>query len=149
MKRNDNIYRIDPVCKFGPGGDFVSNWPGKPVDYLKHSQSPLTKLLYSISKLINAAQAEHQQEYSVNITEGTNAAQPNTKTIPTSSSNSDVQGQTLLFADDSRTGTGTVHKQKHRVRTHRRTTKKRPAIGIAGQQTGTLFETNGSGVKTA
>lgn len=22
--------KIDPVCKFGPGGDFVSNWPPQP-----------------------------------------------------------------------------------------------------------------------
>lgn len=146
MSRDDNTYRIDPVCRFGPGGDFVRNWPGTPEQYLKQSQSPLTKLLFSISKLINATQ-ESQQQYSVNITEDKNAIQPDAKTVPTSASDHDVQSQTLLFADDSGTGTGTSHKQKHRVRAHRRTAKKKAPLRIAGQ--GSLFDADRQSIKTA
>jgi hypothetical protein len=146
MQRDNQFFRIDPVCRFGPGGDFVKNWPGNPQDYLKNPQNPLTKLLFSINKLIKATQ-ENQEQYSVNITEDKNAIQPHTKAVPASSGDNDIQGQTLLFADDCRTGTGTVNKQKHRVRAHRRTAKKKPTLRITGQ--GSLFDADKKSVKTA
>ena len=43
---------IDPVCKFGPGGDFVRFWPGTDAPVCPASAGKLTKLLYKLARLI-------------------------------------------------------------------------------------------------
>ncbi len=157
MRHKINIHRIDPVCRFGPGGDFIQPWPAKPEDYLQQSQSPLTRLLYSISRIINAtehapatvgtAENHNMMEHDQNAKSQEIAHRHNAATTANSNSNSDLQRQILLFADDCRTGRTIEHKSKHRIRTYRRTAKKRPALRIAGQ--GSLFEAHSQSAKTA
>ncbi|GAH28442.1 unnamed protein product, partial [marine sediment metagenome] len=48
--RLDN--QIEPVCKFGPGGDFVSVWPGEAQQSRQPLTNRLAKLLTSLSQII-------------------------------------------------------------------------------------------------
>ncbi len=155
----------EPLCKFGPGGDFVYFWPAKPG----MKPSSLTKLLNKLVPIV-AAQPQHkpqQQEPHIAQTpaepitqiiaskeEFENAANNNTgdkTTHPAPATiikgDSIFTGQPMLFPDDSRTRKRADHKPKHRVRTHRRTAKKRHTAGLAGQ--GSLFEANFKSAKTA
>jgi hypothetical protein len=157
MRHKINTHRIDPVCRFGPGGDFIQPWPAKPEDYLQQSQSPLARLLYSISRIINTtehapviagtAENHNMMEHDENAKSQEIAHRHNAATTANSKSDSDFQGQILLFANDCR-AVGTVeHKPKHSIRAHRRTAKKRPPLRIAGQ--GSLFEADAQSAKTA
>jgi hypothetical protein len=56
-------------------------------------------------------------------------------------------GEPMLFANDSGTGVRIRYKPKHRIRAHRTASKKRHAVGIAGQ--GSLFEIDFRSAKTA
>jgi len=154
MTDNINIHRIDPVCRFGPGGDFVRPWPCNPEDYLQQSQSPLTRLLCSIAKMVgtNNVQAEDvRNNYPIGEDENepvqTNNCRANSPADTNPQDNSEFCGQILLFADDRRVGKQAEHKPKHRIRAHRRTAKKRPALRIAAQ--GSLFKADSQSAKTA
>ena len=57
-------------------------------------------------------------------------------------SNSNVRGGALLFADDRGACRKVKRKPNYRIRTHRRTSKKRFSAQCEGQ--GTLFEINGA-----
>jgi hypothetical protein len=149
MKRNTNIHRIDPVCRFGPGGDFIQTWPCNPEDYLQHSQSPLTKLLCSISKLISSTEQAQAAQTNSKARDRNGESQNgcNAATVTDSKDDNDVCGQVLLFADDSRNRRAAQYKPKHRIRTYSRTAKKRPALRLASQ--GSLFKADAQSVKTA
>ena len=151
MRNNVNIHRIDPVCRFGPGGDFVSTWPCNPEDYLRQPQSPLTKLLYSIAKMVGVQADIERNNYSIgedeneSVQTGSRRVDAPANTNP--QDNNEFCGQILLFADDRRACGRAEHKPKHRVRAHRRAAKKRPALRIAAQ--GSLFEADSKSAKTA
>jgi hypothetical protein len=151
MRDNVNIHRIDPVCRFGPGGDFVRTWPCNPQDYLHHSQSPLTRLLSSIAKMVGVQAEAIRNNYTIGEDENesvqTNNCRTNAPADANPQDNSEFCGQILLFADDSRACRRAEHKPKHRVRTHRRAAKKRPALRITAQ--GSLFEADAKSAKTA
>lgn len=155
----------EPLCKFGPGGDFVSFWPPKPG----MRPSPLTELLNKLVPLVKAAPAqqpqthkpeiagkptEHQQhiispkeefEHAAKHDAGSKTTDPAPATII--KRDNIFAGQPMLFPDDSRTRRRVGHKSKHRVRTHRRNAKKELTAGLAGQ--GSLFEANFKSAKTA
>jgi len=140
--RLDN--QIEPVCKFGPGGDFVSVWPGEPQQSRQPSTNRLTKLLTSLSEMIstllgselNTASKENL-EYAVESKADKSAYSPSTTVIK---SDSLISGEPILFADDRRISVRAGHKPKHRIRAYRRAAKKRSALSFGGQ--GSLFETN-------
>ena len=151
-----------PLCKFGPGGDFVYFWPPKPG----MNPSSLTSLLNKLVPLVAAPplpepqmqQPEntpaHAQKIIASKEEFENAANHNAGEKPNHAAPATIikgdslfTGQPMLFPDDSRTRRRTQHKPKHRVRTHRRNAKKKPTAGIAGQ--GSLFEANFQSAKTA
>ena len=155
MERKFNTHNITPVCRFGPGGDFVSTWPGSAKQFIEESQNPISRLLFSLSKLITAMQEHRDQNASAEIEvsyEGSKeyaaqSIQANSKAAQDAADDSLSNGQILLFTDDSGTVERVEHKPKHRVRAHRRAAKKRPDLRIAGQ--GSLFEANAAGTKTA
>jgi len=41
-----------PVCRFGPGGDFVSVWPRQPLELTHSSTGRLCKLLASMAEIV-------------------------------------------------------------------------------------------------
>jgi len=155
----------EPLCKFGPGGDFVSYWPPKPG----MRPSTLTDLLNKLIPIVKAAAAQQAQPHQSNIMAastdqkqhiispkeqfGNEASRdPDDKpaNAPTATIiNGDTlfSGQQMLFPDDSRTRRPAKHKPKHRLRAHRRTAKKTLAAGLPGQ--GSLFEADFKSAKTA
>jgi hypothetical protein len=71
----------------------------------------------------------------------------NTETDSIAAADSGLSVEPLLFADDIRVGLRIGHKPKHHVRAHRRASKKRHGLEIAGQ--GSLFDANGKSARIA
>ena len=151
----------EPICRFGPGGDYVRAWPGKAAgkaDPAPAAENPLRKVLQSLADIIGAtvniasipgiriegpqevgaceivSEEREENQVAANKESGTGDAETtgNTQAHPA------VRAEPLLFADDSRVGAGGRRKSNHRIRAHRKTAKKRAAQKIDGQ--GTLFE---------
>lgn len=171
----DKDNRIEPVCKFGPGGDFVSFWPPESSPDARHSPGSLADLLGTISELMNAMLGTNRRsglpgfssastntyhptgetfclkeklEYAVKNSKAENdagSAHPATDAVI--KSNRLLSTEPMLFADACGAGLRIGHKPKHRIRTYRRTSKKRPAFGLPGQ--GSLFETDFESAKSA
>jgi len=164
---SDRDERIEPVCRFGPGGDFISVWPLESARAIQPSPNRLAKLLTSLSEIITALlgsefdtatvptdirrRTNHlfaEKEKSEDAVGNNKADKPAHATPATIiKSHSRFSGEPVLFADDWRIGLRTGHKPKHRIRTYRRTAKKRPAFGLSGQVS--LFETNFKSARTA
>lgn len=128
---------FEPVCRFGPGGDFVSIWP----ESSGAQQSRLLKVLACLNEIIAGVLGSEFDRPS--------AAVPRAQPIPTVRFGQlqKSQAQPMLFPDDSRIGLRAAHKPRHRIRTHRRTVKKRPRIGPDEQ--GLLFASDIKIARTA
>jgi hypothetical protein len=135
--------RGEPVCRFGPGGDFTSSWPPQSQPLKKQPVKLLSQLNEIITTLLGSASKENLN-YVVESSAGKPAYSSPTAAIK---SDSRFSGWPLLFPDDCRIGLGADNKPKHHIRAYRRTAKKRPAISFAGH--GSLFETNFKSAKTA
>ena len=151
----------EPVCKFGPGGDFVTEWPAR-KKVPKQKENPLGEVLTTIAEILGTTirpelltAADGHWDIGINklfkgspFTEETsgadNKSNRNDQSASTGSikSNSNVRAEPLLFADDRRAGRKVKRKPNYRIRTHRRTSKKRTSAQLEGQ--GTLFEINGA-----
>jgi hypothetical protein len=162
-KPNNDI----PLCKFGPGGDYVNAFnasvPAKPPE----KESPLGQALTAIAEIIGAtiqpeilteiacalpAAYEPQkpvsetQDYQEKPEDGVRKADY-AKTVRNTPPSGKLSKEPMLFGDDWGTGSKLKYQSNHRVRTHRRASRKKAAGPIHGQ--GTLFEINKSGRKTA
>ena len=146
----------EPLCKFGPGGDFVSYWPGGHGGLPRPAAGALGSLLSRLAELIRnsnpAAEmpASHNQHPADTEDRKHDDDRPNgidAASVATAESDSPFSGEPMLFAHDCRTGKRTAHKPKHRIRAHRRAAKKGASASIPGQ--GTLFEIDFKGAKTA
>ena len=156
-----DAFRDEPICKFGPGGDYVRVWPGKAGgkgDAVGAVENPLRKVLERLADIIGATVniasvsgvgVEGPQEIGaceiVNETKEENhvaadneSGTGNAETIRDTQAHPAVRAEPLLFADDSRVGAGVRRKSNYRIRAHRKTARKRAAQKIDGQ--GTLFE---------
>ncbi len=159
---------VGPLCKFGPGGDFISVWPKEPAGFYEQEGNSLARLLDSIGQIMTAmlgsefemSSALSSRNYhltdhillekeKLEYAASNNKADERTYTASTSiiESNRRFQGEPMLFADDCRISLRTGHKPKHRIRTHHRIAKKRPTVILPGQ--GSLFETDFKSAKTA
>jgi hypothetical protein len=160
---NDRFKRIEPVCRFGPGGQYLSFWPAGSMEFSSGQPWPnnLSKVLGSIARIISATLSPQQlcadviiekncqsAEESSEHKEQTHNAKPNPKpdksayTPPNAviRSNRKFPGEPMLFADDRGTCRRTNNKPKHHIRAYRGTAKKRAGFDIARQST--LFEAN-------
>ena len=147
--------QAEPLCKFGPGGDFVTTWEPKP------SKRPdvLPRLLGSAAEAVAAAfglknadvnmhlnnniyPSESILHNSEKLNDEIENSTTNDSTDPapasTPANSSPFSGELLLFPDFGRDGIRTKHKPKHRIRTSRRTPKKGIPFRIPKQ--GSLFE---------
>jgi hypothetical protein len=154
-----------PLCKFGPGGDFVSIWPGIVPDGIVWRTGPVRRLLGMISECVGAViSPELFAEFSGHVDDEIKEFQvlakeklsdaieepqgsDNAPSVRSTCDNLQIRGQTMLFADDCGTGKRIKRKPHHRVRTHRRVAKKKTGDEITG--TGTLFETYGKSTTAA
>lgn len=165
---NDRNERIKPVCKFGPGGDYVRFWPPGSYELPQLSANSLTKVLMSLSKIMENLLSSESGNMLAGRTAAGRAAnrfdcwkgdlEDAVKSAkidkPSHAASSTVikgdrprSGEPMLFADDWRVGIGTWRKPKHHIRACRRTAKKRAALSIPGQ--GTLFDVDFKSARTA
>ena len=149
-----------PVCRFGPGGEYVKDWPAKKGQLPVPESNPLGKVLALIADVIGTTvsgelmiQAGAVSETKADIEEpadnylipekqsgaanrGENTNYAASTAGPKDSSR--ISAEPMLFADDSRSSGRAVHKPHHRIRAYRRAPRKRPARKIDTQAT--LFE---------
>ena len=168
MKTPGKNIQAGPICKFGPGGDFVSVWRGESLVSGRSSPNRLYKLLVSLSELIalllglepastsfvptgvhhltgRILAEEEKVKYGVRNSKAVGRAYAAPTTII--ESNRRFQGEPMLFADDRGIGVGVGRKSKHRIRAYRRAAKKKPAFQVPGQ--GSLFEPDFKSARTA
>ncbi len=158
---NFNLGGDEPVCKFGPGGDFVREWPAR-KKVPKQKENPLSKVLTTIAEILGTticselpAAADGHWDIGINklfkgspfkeeTSDADNRSNQNDQSASTGSvkSNSNVRGEPLLFADDRRACRKVKRKPNYRIRTYRSASKKGTAAQCEGQ--GTLFEINGA-----
>ena len=150
---------IGPVCKFGPGGDFVSVWPKKSWPLVQ--DNGLVRLLAAIGEMMGvihyaertvaaAVLMENLSEKGVSEDgdEDNQTEEPSyAPSIRIVKGDKRFQPEPMLFTDDSGAGVAVRHQPKHRIRAYSRTAKKRHAPGASGQ--GTLFEPDFKSAKTA
>lgn len=153
----------EPLCKFGPGGDYTTIWNPESIETHEVSSTLLRLLLSSFEALaitLHLKSVINSKNYKTDVSthnqreECDNAAQnekikhsANSTTAPASQVDRRIPSGPLLFPDLGGDGLATGHKPKHRIRTHRRTTKKRFTIGQFEQ--GSLFKTHLKGTRIA
>jgi len=160
------IERIGPVCRFGPGGDYESVWPGDWMEQATQPKNAIGRLLDVIAGMKDVLRGGNRHievtdpmdietenksyesdERGAGIRRGTYAA-----TGADVKHNRGVSQQPGLFADDWRISTKVVHKPNNRIRAHRAASKKRITVSSAvsfDPSQGTLFELDYKGAKTA
>jgi hypothetical protein len=155
MRANkDSSYENDPLCRFGPGGEFIWHWPGDEILFAdKPLQNELSKVLARLKEIISGAlRSEKTKEIAAGQNliqssagsketgygnEETRFRQPHAATSAVASCDIRIPSGQLLFADDWRAGKVAEYKPKHRVRAYKPASKKRPSYELLGQ--GTLF----------
>jgi len=162
-----------PLCKFGPGGDFITEWPAPscPQQFEVGEPNPLGKVLGLIGRFLGSAigpdlirdlTAELQpveENVCFSATDLTPSVQEKTQNEQANESPDYAQAagrtpgrgrvprQTLLFSDDRGAGRGSRRKPSYRSRASRRPSRKR--TGPSNPRQGTLFTLNRSGKTTA
>jgi hypothetical protein len=118
--------QFQPVCRFGPGGDFVSIWP-ETLEFQLPSQNRLLKMFAYLNEIIAGVLGSEFNRPS------TAAAKAQPIPVVRFDQSRKSQAQSMLFPDDSRIGLRAAHKPRLRIRACRRTTKKRPLIDLGEQ----------------
>jgi hypothetical protein len=131
----ETIINIGPICRFGPGGEYVTVWPaGSEI----------------IETVVSANQAPCQKNTLarvLNVLAGMTDALRGSKAVTRDSgiaTRVSSDEQMVLFDDDLRTNQDVKYKAQHHIRT---TAKKRVCITLA--ETGTLFDSNNDIAKSA
>jgi hypothetical protein len=157
----------DPLCKFGPGGDFVSVWQPQAARIcgsLNSLAKPLTSIVQMFAVLLgskpggplvnmetalacNKSTCHHQEKVQDGVRSCKTSNSIDAAATATAADGSLFSREPLLFADHCRVGIRVKHKPKHRIRTYRRATKKRAALWLSEQ--GSLFETDLASARTA
>ena len=160
------IERIGPVCRFGPGGDYESVWPGDWMEQAGQPKNAISRLLDVIAGMTDVLRGGNRH---IEVAGPINIEQENTSyesnqrgdslrrgTYASAGSvvkhNRGVSDEARLFADDWRISTAAKHKPNNRIRAHRAVAKKRACTGAAvpfDESQGTLFELDFKGAKTA
>lgn len=159
--------QVEPLCKFGPGGDFAVAWQPEPPGTFEMSNR-LGRLLSAAFEVIvvilgfkrtaarvswrnNARSSEvidYDREKVKNAAEDSRlrdtAHAPATAVAEDSGA---VSGEQMLFPYPGGDGVRIKHKPKHGIRTYRRAAKKRSAVRFGEQ--GSLFESQFKSTKTA
>lgn len=164
FKNKKSIDVNEPICKFGPGGDFSFGWPGgsyksaaivmpltvKFVGLLNEIIGPVANRANNIrirrcdEGVSSLYQKDGQEDADRNHGRDMQTYVAASGTVKI---NPQFQGQPVLFPDDSGAGVRNGNKSKHSFRAHRRIARQRPAIGISWE--GSLFETDITSVRTA
>jgi hypothetical protein len=164
MDKNERFENEEnfPVCRFGPGGDFVTDWP---YTVQKKPRRPISSLLKTIAKMLDAVITEELLNSStiekinlaINDTKLTADLENKIDLNKSDESNApaasgievggQLQTQQMLFDNASGTVRSAGHKPNHSVRAHRRIKRKRTAFSQPWQ--GSLFESYPQSAKVA
>ncbi len=146
-----------PLCRFGPGGEYVKDFEGLGAADDKNRGS-LRGLLLSLAEIAGAAVnpelLEEMVEGPVDVPDSKQGVtfkekteivskktnKRNSKTDGGFGKHSKIPTQQMLFSDDIGISTAGKSKPKYHIRTRRRTSQKRSDMRIPGQ--GSLFETD-------
>jgi hypothetical protein len=165
-QRPDSNYEyLGPICKFGPGGEYISNWPAVPLYSVSTPQgNPLGRVLDGIARMIGLSPTQSlalqtRRAYDPQIQKliqkrrekNERAARQDSPAyaapITVVGDDSPFSCKPTLFSDDTGTGFAPQHKPHHGIRASRRPARKRFAVGLPKQ--GSLFETHLARAKTA
>ncbi len=136
-----------PLCMFGPGGEYVTKWQSKKSE-VELQKGALARVLGVIAEMVaDILCFDNWSEMAIEEKSGDAERSDYTPTISIVRVDSELRGEPMLFGDDWRAGGRVRHKPKHRVRTHRRTSKKAAGLGVEGQ--GSLFELDSTRARTA
>jgi hypothetical protein len=158
---------IEPLCMFGPGGDFTDHWPPDGTETCEWS-NPLVRLLAAVVEIfafilglrLSSAfvHLDHSpgsneltdcyKEKFINAVENSEARDTtNSSPVSASEDGGAISGESMLFPNLRRNGIQIEPKPKHRLRTHHRAAKKRSALRFTEQ--GTLFDVDFASAKIA
>jgi len=158
---------IGPVCRFGPGGDFLRSWPGAALSHHRDSPSGLSASVMLLREMImllfglepdsttvcsllpksvkRALKLKLNQEYSIKDDEQN--GQAGSLRIRIVRGGRRFSQQPTLFGDDWQVQAKPGHISRHRIRTYHSTSKKSPSPQLSSQRW--LFETDLKNAKTA
>jgi hypothetical protein len=151
--------QIEPICRFGPGGDYMSFWPGQTVELSGFLATRVGKIIHSANEVLHAlvgcgfdlnpshgcggqiqeqsVRRKEKAKYGFGYDTGRTAYAPSITTVK---GDSHVSEEPMLFTDDRRIIFPAGHKPKHRIRASRRAAKKRTPFGLPSQSS--LFESD-------
>jgi hypothetical protein len=150
-----------PACRFGPGGDFFTDWPARVT---KDSRQPIGSILAAIAKMLDTAittellqdstiekinlainstqlTADMEDKFDVNKSiygEQGRTNEPDAQTAPGAQTCRKLSQEPMLFDNASGAGSIAGHKSNNGIRAHRRPKRKRIAFSASRQ--GSLFE---------
>jgi hypothetical protein len=147
--KKDRERQAEPLCKFGPGGDFVSAWEPKPSERAQVAAKLLDSAVEALAAAFGLKRAthlscpdeqtdRHTEKQKDAIENGTAHDSTDAASAPAPADDSTFSAEPLLFPDLVRNGIRIKHKPKHRIRASRRAAKKGSAFRIPKQ--GSLFE---------
>jgi len=159
--------QAEPLCMFGPGGDFAASWPPEGTK-IRELSNPLVRLLAAAVEVVAVILGLRRSSAFVCLenSPGSNEligrykeiiinADENSKSrdttdpspTPASADGGLLSGEPMLFPDLRRNGIRIEHKPKHRIRAHHRVAKKGSALCFAQQ--GTLFDVDFTSARIA
>ena len=161
------IEQVEPLCKFGPGGDYEITWQPEQAEFFEMSNRALRLLSAALEVLIvllgvrragdhvswgnttcGSEVIDFDREKARNAAK--NGRRRDTAYAPAVAIADDggaVSGEQMLFPYLGGDGVGAGHKPKHGIRAYRRAAKKRSAVRFGKQ--GSLFEGQFKSAKTA
>jgi hypothetical protein len=159
FQSDDNL----PLCRFGPGGEFVTNWSGKKVSKVSHR--PIGSLLKTIAQMLDAVITEEllqnstiekinlaiqNSDSTINTENKIDFYKPNESNAPAApgpETDKQLQEEPMLFDHAAGTCRPVGHKPNHSFRTRRGAKRKRTAFSQSWQ--GSLFEHYDQSAKVA
>jgi hypothetical protein len=151
-----------PLCRFGPGGGYVTNWPAR---VSKASKKPISSVLDTLAKMLdtvineellqnstllkinNAIQNAQLTDFTEDEVEYDKSNDVNTPSVSGFETGGQLQAQQMLFDNASGVSKPAGHKQNHSIRAHRRLKRKGSSFSRPWQ--GSLFESYQQSVKVA
>jgi len=163
-------YSSEPLCRFGPGGEFVAVWSGGApagsrglrllaafveaaavVLGLRQSiasQQPSRRATPPLGKHATQEESRSQKEKQIHAIERSRALRvPDPSPAPASKDGRRLPGEPMLFPDVRRDGLRIEHKPKHRIRAYRGAAKKGASVRLSKQST--LFDAQLGSVRIA
>jgi len=159
FQSDDNL----PLCRFGPGGEFVTNWSGKKVS--KASHQPIGSVLKTIAQMLDmvitkellqnstiekinlAIQNTDLTVHTENKIDYYKSNESDASTAPGSEADRQLQEEPMLFDNASGTCGPAGHKPNHSFRARRGAKRKRTSFSQSWQ--GSLFEHYDQSAKVA